>query len=168
MGEACDHAHFRERSLILCLVRRMSCVFTLSGIACWYWGFAIAVTAYQAYRGYRLQWRLGLDSPRRIAQQAANQPPQPAANQRQVLSTTDRVILLSLADGFTFALCALSGFYALLVSYRAAHLTASDASAPIAHPAVLIFLALYGVLGATGKLPDTLNRLQAPGLGNLQ
>ena len=140
---------------------KLQCVFTLCGIDCWYWGLAIAVTAYQAYRGFRLQWRLGLDSPRRIAQPATN-PPQ------DVLSTTDRVILLSLADGFTFALCALSGFYALLVSYRAAHLTASDASAPVAHPAFLIFLVLYGVLGASGKLPDTLNRLQAPapGLGN--
>src|SRR5437899_5349181 len=138
----------------------MNSVFTLSGIACWYWGLAIAVTAYQAFRGFRLQWRLGLDSSRTIAQAAANQPPQ------DVLSTTDRVILLSLADGFTFALCTLSGFYALLVSYRAAHLTASEASAPIAHPAVLIFLFLYAVLGATGKLPDTLNRLKAPGLSN--
>jgi hypothetical protein len=134
----------------------MSKLFTLSEIPCWYWALALAITAYQGYRGFRLQWLLGLGSPHQVAAQ-------PAAQQAEVnLSVPDRVMLLSLADCLTYALCALSGFYALVVAYRAAHLT-SATDAPIAHPAVLIFLLLYGVLGATGKLPDTLNRLKAPG-----
>jgi hypothetical protein len=134
----------------------MNDIFTLNEIACWYWALAVGVSAYQAYRGFRLQWLLGLDSPRN--------PPPPVQSQQapKRLSDIDRVVILALADCLTYALCSLSGFYSILVAYRIAHLAAAEA--PVAHPAILIFLILYGVLGATGKLPDTLNKLKAPGL----
>src|SRR6266480_2592478 len=64
----------------------MSSVFALSGIPCWYWALALAITAYQAYRGFRFQWLLGIDSPRRIAEEAA------AAQQAQVYDATGNVI----------------------------------------------------------------------------
>jgi len=49
----------------------MSSLSSLSGIACWYWALALAISAYQAYRGFRFQWFFGLDSRRCIAAEAA-------------------------------------------------------------------------------------------------
>jgi hypothetical protein len=145
----------------------MSSIFTLSGIPCWYWALALAITAYQAYRGFRFQWLLGIDSPRRIAAEAAaaqqaqvaQQPPVVQQPQIPRLRWFGRLTLLSLADFLTYALCTLSGFYAFLIAYRAAILT-SVTKAPVQHPSILIFLVLYGVLGITGKLPDTLDRIK--------
>ena len=37
--------------------------------------------------------------------------------------------------------------------------------APVQHSAVLIFLVVYVVLGITGKLPDTLDRINGGSLG---
>jgi hypothetical protein len=61
----------------------------------------------------------------------------------------------------TYFFCAASGFYSLLVFYRAANLNSATPTA-IEHPALLIFLLAYGVLGITGKLPEALNRLKVP------
>ncbi len=132
-----------------------SSIFTLSGIPCRYWALALLITAYQAYRGFRFQWLLGIDSPRQIAAEAL------AVQQAQVprLRIFGRVSLLSLADSLTYSICALSGFYALLIAYRVASFT-SITKAPVQQPSVLIFLVLYGILGITGKLPDTLNRIK--------
>jgi len=149
----------------------MCSIFTLSGIPSWCWALALAITGYQACRGFRFQWLFGIDSRRRIAEeaaaaqqaQAAQQPPiaqQPAIPR---LGIWDRVILLSCADFLTYAVCALSGFYALLIAYRTAGLTPAT-KAPLQHSSVLIFLVLYGILGITGKLPDTLNRIKGVGL----
>jgi hypothetical protein len=48
------------------------------------------------------------------------------------------VILLSFADFLTYAICALSGFYALLIAYRTAGLTPVT-KAPLQHSSVLLF-----------------------------
>ena len=76
----------------------------------------------------------------------------------------DRVVLLCLADMLTYFICALSGFYSLLLFYRAASL-GSPSPTPIEHPAILIFLAVYGIAGITCKLPDALNKWPIPGAG---
>jgi hypothetical protein len=44
----------------------MSNVFTLRNISCWYWVGSLLISAYQAYRGFRFQWLLGLGSSRNI------------------------------------------------------------------------------------------------------
>ena len=134
----------------------MNSVFTLAAIPCWYWIGSILVSIYQACRGFRFQWLLGLGSARNNAERKATQRPEIA------LCDLDRFFLLSLAECFTYALCAISGFYAILVACRVVSLCQSEA--PLAHPLVLIFLLLYGVLGITGKLPDTLNRIKGPSL----
>jgi hypothetical protein len=132
----------------------MSSVFTLSGICPLYWALALLITGYQAYRGYRFQWLFGLGS-------ANKNNDRWAAHRPQInLGDVERVFLLSLADCFTYAVCALSGSYAILIAYRVANLP--DPKAPLAHPAVFIFLLLYCVLGVTGKMPDTLNRIKGP------
>jgi hypothetical protein len=64
--------------------------------------------------------------------QVAQQPQIPR------LRRSDRVILLSFADFLTYAICALSGFYALLIAYRTAGLTPVT-KAPLQHSSVLIF-----------------------------
>jgi hypothetical protein len=134
----------------------MSSVFSVAGIPCWYWTGSILISIYQAYRGFRLQWLFGLGS-------IHNNAARTAANRPQInLNRGDRVFLLSFADCLTYALCALSGCYTILIAYRVANLSTSEA--PIAHPAVFIFLLLYGALGVTGKLPDTLNRIKGPSL----
>src|SRR4029077_2681911 len=131
----------------------MCSIFTLSGICPLYWALALAITAYQAYRGYRFQWLLGLGS-------ANNNNDRWAARRPQINLGVERAFLLSVADCFTYGVCALSGSYAILIACRVANLP--DPKAPLAHPAVFIFLLLYGVLGVTGKMPDTLNRIKGP------
>jgi hypothetical protein len=115
-------------------------MFTLRNISCWYWVVALFISGYQAYRGYKLQSLLGVGSK---------------------WSRANRTVLLCIADMLTYLFCALSGFYSLLLFYRAANLN-SVPPTPVEHPAFLIFLLAYGVLGVTGKLPDSLNRLKVP------
>jgi len=115
-------------------------MFTLANISCWYWLVALLMSAFQAYRGYKLQSLLG------------------GGGQ---WARVDRIVLLCVADMFTYFFCALSGFYSLLLFYRAANLNSAQPT-PMEHPAVLIFLLAYGVLGITGKLPDTLNKFKLP------
>jgi hypothetical protein len=134
----------------------MNNVFTLAAIPCWYWIGSVLISIYQAYRGFRLQWLLGLGS-------TNNNNDREAAHRPKInLGDVERVFLFSLADYFTYALCALSGAYAFLIAYRVANLPKSED--PLAGPAVLIFLVLYGVLGVTGKPPDTLNRIKGRNL----
>ena len=118
-------------------------MFTLRNISFWYWVVAFFFSGYQAYRGYKLQWLLGAGSE---------------------WTRRDRTVLLCIADMFTYLFCTLSGFYFLLLFYRVANLN-SVPPTPIGHPAFLIFLLVYGVLGVTGKLPDSLNRLKLPSSG---
>jgi hypothetical protein len=116
---------------------------TLMNIPCWYWAIALFISGYQAYRGFKLQSLLGVGTK---------------------WSRADRILLLCIADMLTYLFCALSGFYSLLLFYRAATLN-SVTPTPIEHPAFLIFLLAYGVLGVTGKLPDSLNVLKLPSSG---
>ena len=73
--------------------------------------------------------------------------------------------MLCVADAFTYLVCTLSGFIALLLLVHSgiadAHLSSTAGEATW-----LIFLALYSVLGITGKLPDALRRLKLPGIGD--
>ena len=118
-------------------------MFTLAGISCWYWLVALLISGFQAYRGYMLQSLLGVGTK---------------------WSKANRILLLCLADMFTYLFCALSGFYSLLLFYRVINLMPAHSSS-ISHPAVLIFLLAYGVLGITGKLPDSLNQSKFPSSG---
>jgi hypothetical protein len=113
----------------------------LVDFACWYCDIAIVISAYQAYRGFMFQWIFSKG--RKYGQSE--------------LSTTRRVILLCLADMFTYLISALSGFLSLFYAYELA------ISAPsLATSGPLIFLALYGLLGITAKLPDLLQKIKVP------
>lgn len=108
----------------------------------WYLVTAVVVSIYQAYRGFMLQWVFGSAA---------------------VVGTTRRVLLLCIADMITYFACTFSGFITLAAL--------ADAPAPNRLPSSagaatwLIFLALYSLLGITGKLPDLLAKLKFPGAG---
>ena len=106
---------------------------------------AVIVSIYHAYRGFMFQWLLGL----------------------QQVQGAHRVILLCIADMLTYFICTMSGFVALLLLFHSgiasAHLPTSGGEATW-----FIFLAVYGLLGVTGKLPEILSRVTLPGGGGHQ
>ena len=73
----------------------------------------------------------------------------------KINTTAYRVILLCIAESFTYFVCALSGFYSIILLYFIAHQADPSTS-------LMIFLALYGLLGITGKLPEILSKLELP------
>jgi len=108
-------------------------MFTLTEVPCWYTAVAIIVSLYQAYRGFKFQCIFG---------------------ERFKWSRTRKVLLLCLADMFTYFVCAVTGFIALFALWQlAGHNPACPCSA------FGIFLALYGILGITAKLPDVLHKI---------
>jgi hypothetical protein len=113
---------------------------SLSGIPCWYIALAIVWSGYQAYRGFMIQKLL---------------------TPFQNLTNTQKVLLLSIADAFTFFVCSFSGFLALFAFRQLAW-----PSTPVAaetSSVLLIFLLLYGIAGITGKLPELLHALKLQG-----
>jgi len=108
----------------------------LTDIPCWYYGIASVISVYQAYRGFMFQWIFGTDTKGRNAR---------------------KVLLLCIADMFTYFVCAFSGFVSLFFAYE----LISEAPSP-ATSALVIFLALYGLVGITAKLPDLLHKIKFP------
>ena len=108
----------------------------LTDIPCWYYDVAAVISVYQAYRGFMFQWIFGTDT------KAGN---------------TRKVLLLCIADMFTYFVCSFSGFVALFFPYQ----LVSESPSP-ATTSLVIFLALYGVLGVTAKLPDLLHKIKFP------
>lgn len=104
---------------------------------------------YQGYRGFMFQW-LRTDAP------------------FNGWSKSRKVILLSLADGFTYFVTSASGFVALAFCWEL--LTRiSDPSKIEGGTATLFgFLLIYGILGVTGKMPHLIDRgkLFSPSLEN--
>lgn len=118
-------------------------MFKLSNISCWYILMAMFVSSYQAYRGFMFQWILG---------------------RKEISGTLRKVVLLCLADAFTYFVCAFSGFLSLFVLYSLMS-QESDSTRDPGNYVLLIFLLLYGILGVTGKLPDLLQNVKFPKTG---
>jgi hypothetical protein len=118
-------------------------MFRLSEVPSWYLLVAILVSCYQAYRGFMFQWILGI---------------------KAIDTKVQRVILLCLADTFTYLLSTMSGFISLFFFYQLTSQQSDFAKDP-GGSALLIFLVLYGILGVTGKLPDLLHSIKFPGTG---
>ena len=113
----------------------------LTDIPCWYYDIAVVVSVYQAYRGFMFQWIFSEGH---------------KYGQRE-LSVTLRVVLLCVAEMFTYLVCAISGFLSFFIAYQLATAAPSPTTS-----APLIFLVLYGLLGATAKLPDLLHKIKFP------
>jgi hypothetical protein len=138
-------------------------------VLCLYFFFGVLVTAYQTYRGFMLQWFLGIRiPPLRLA--VWEPPPQLVGQVPPVLfipnvpvqpeSIPYKVILLCTADAFTYFVCASSGFISLFAFFG----LASNGLQGLHDQSVLLaFLLLYGVSGITGKLPEFLGKLKLGG-----
>jgi hypothetical protein len=113
-------------------------MFTLAEVPCWYIAIAIIVSLYQACRGFAFQWFLS-----------------PFGNWK----SPRKVWLLCLADMFTYFVCAVTGFIALFALWQLASQKSACACSTFG-----VFLALYGILGITAKLPDVLHKIQPPGI----
>jgi hypothetical protein len=108
---------------------------SLNDIPCWFIVVAAAVSLFQAARGFAFQWILGTD---------------------KINGTMKKIGLLCMADALTYFLCASTGFYALFLLTWCWNSGMKDAP-------LTIFLALYALLGITGKLPELLHTLKFPG-----
>lgn len=118
-------------------------MFTLRSMPCWYINVAVLVSSYQAYRGFMFQWILG---------------------RKEIDTKVRKVVLLCLADTFTYFVCSFSGFISLFVLYSLMS-QESDSARDYDDHALLIFLLLYGILGVTAKLPDLLQSFKFPKTG---
>ena len=99
------------------------------------------LTVYQGYRGFMFQWLLA-DTNRWTKPQ--------------------RVFLLCIADAFTYAVCTASGSAALYLAVELSMRQNDQCEIALGASALITFLAVYGILGVTGKLPDLLYRIKLP------
>ena len=109
-----------------------------------YIAIAVIFSIYQAYRGFMLQWLGGV---------------------LQNHHATHRIVLLCFADALTYFICTLSGFATLWLLLQSG-ITEAHIPTTAGEATWLIFLALYSLLGITGKLPEVLTRVHLPGAGH--
>ena len=101
-------------------------------------GFVLSL--YQGYRGFMFQW-LREDEPFKN------------------WSPSQKLLLLALADGLTYFVSSLSGFGSLMLCWELLSVRISDpAKIEVGTAALLGFLAVYGILGVTGKMPGVIDR----------
>jgi hypothetical protein len=81
---------------------------------------------------------------------------------QQIQGVAHRVILLCLAYTLTYFICTLSAFVTL---WLLLHTGIAEGHIPTTavEATWLIFLAVYSLLGITGKLPEVLPRIHLPG-----
>ena len=103
-----------------------------------YVGLAILVSLYQAYRGFMFQWL----------------PPREGwiAN----LTERQKVLLLCVADALLYLVSTASGFLALFLAYALAIRIEKFSEIGTGTSVILVFLALFGILGVAGQLPHLL------------
>ncbi len=115
----------------------------MSNDLCLFIALAAITSAYQGYRGFMFQWV------------AAKEP-----------FTERKVSLLCISDAiFYFVSCA-AGFVALYFAYQLSVLLPDPANISAGTSVLLIFLAVFGLLGVTGQLPFLIQqgKLLPPGL----
>jgi hypothetical protein len=123
----------------------------LDGIPCWYQLVAIAFSCYYAYRGYRGNW---------IAQRQANEQ-RPEGHR---LSKSTIVSVFCVHDMLFHFFCSLAGFLALFIADTLYESLASEQAFDTGKSVLLVFAFLFGVVGATGQLPQLILQGKLPGL----
>lgn len=103
---------------------------------------------YQGYRGFMFQW-LRTDAPFKD------------------WSEPRKFFLLALADGLTYFITSASGFVSLMLCWKILVQISDPAKIELGAATLLGFLAVYGILGVTGKMPYLIDRgkLSPPLLG---
>jgi hypothetical protein len=102
---------------------------------------ALLVTLYQGYRGFMFQWL-----------------PE-GEGWIKTLTPTRKVVLLCISDTLLYLVSTASGFLALLLAYGL--LNRAIEKLPelgTGMSVILVFLALFGILGVTGQLPHLLQQ----------
>jgi hypothetical protein len=105
----------------------------------WYWAIALVLSCYYAYRGYRGNW---------IAHREANE------KRQHRLSTGAIVSVFCVHDMLFHFFCSLAGFLALFVAGTLYESLVFAETFDTGKSVLLIFAFLFGVVGATGQLPQ--------------
>ena len=105
----------------------------------------VVATAFQGYRGFMFQWLLA---------------------DKQLWTKPQRVILLCIADMVFYVICTASGFLALFLTVELSTRLKDPSEIALGTSVLLVFLAVYGVLGVTGQLPSLIQqgKLLPPGV----
>ena len=103
------------------------------------------VTAYQGSRGFMFQCLLA---------------------DKERWTKPQRIILLCIADMVFYVVCTASGFLALFLAVELSARLKDPAEIALGTSVLLVFLAVYGILGVTGQLPSLIQqgRLLPPGV----
>jgi hypothetical protein len=112
-------------------------------------GFFLVLSFYQGYRGFMFQW---LRSDALFKDWTKSQ----------------KFFLLALPDCLTFFITCASGFVSLFLCWKLSVRISDPAKIELGTAALLGFLAVYGILGVTGKLPSLIDRgkLSPPTIGS--
>jgi hypothetical protein len=105
-------------------------------LGCYWWVYlvgAIIWSFYQGIRGYKFQQIFGMPN----------------------LVGKERVWLLCVPDFITYLLSTMSGFVSIFIFYECIQASCEKQGSGI----LLIFLAFYGILGITGKLPYLFDKI---------
>ena len=97
--------------------------------------FGLIIGLYQGYRGFMFQW-IRKDEP--FVKWGA----------------TRKVLLLAFSDGFFYFVTTTSGFVSLVLCQHLFEKIPDISRIAVGTASLLVFLAIYGVLGATGQLPS--------------
>jgi hypothetical protein len=103
-----------------------------------------AVTLYQGYRGFMFQWLLA---------------------DKERWTRPQRVVLLCIADAIFYVVCTASGFVSLFLAVELSTQLRNLSEIALGTSVLLIFLAVYGILGVTAQLPTLIQqgKLLPPG-----
>ncbi len=130
---------------------------SINDVPYWYLILAIALSAYQGYRGFKFQWI--------FAKEKKNQESAAATDQQKEQITwtlPQKISLLCIADMFFYLITTLLGFIALFLSYNVLSQIQSLTEAGAGLSALLIFFIVFGVLGVSGQLPYLIQQGKFP------
>lgn len=100
---------------------------------------SLLLSFYQGYHGFMFQWVRPDELFKRW-------------------SKCQRFFLLAIADGLTYFITSFSGFWPLELCWDISVRIADPAKIEAGTAALLGFLAVYGILGVTGKMPEVIDR----------
>jgi hypothetical protein len=103
------------------------------------------VTVYQGIRGFMFQWLFA---------------------DKQRWTKPQRVFLLCIPDMVFYLVCTASGFLALFLAVELLTRLKDPSQIALGTSVLLVFLAVYGILGVTGQLPNLIQqgKLLPPGV----
>ena len=123
----------------------------IRSIPAWYWLTTLVFSAYYAYRGFVGNW---------FALLAANQArPESAKFPRWAI-----ISVFSGGDALFHFACSVAGFVCLFVSNALFETWVNAASFDAGRSVFLVFVFLFGFVGAAGQLPQLILQGKIPGI----